>query len=1124
MLSISGNHIVNSNGCTVRLLGVDVSGMEYSPTGDGGPGRPTTTISGVVMTDYVSIITEAVQVWHANCIRFPFNQDYWFGCSNSNGTPNQTAYRAMIQAVINYCSNNNVYLDLDLHWSGQASTASAPCGSGWGASLSQQPMPDMNAVTLWSSVAATYANNPAVLFDVYNEPYPTTWALLKSGGTVPGTSGNFTTPGLQTIVNAVRTAGANNICIVGGLGYAYDLSPLLTAGNAVTQSSGNGILYSSHVYNNKGVTAGGWDPFVTTVTGTYPVFIEEFGAAAGDPANWDTQTIAWINGTNNKNYVYSAMAWAFSSDVGPTLLTSFSGYPTTSYHGAPVSTWLAQMNQTPTPNCSGGGNTSTFTPSATRTFTMTFTRTASATPTRTPTATPSRTATSTPTNTVGNTSTNTATRTSTNSPTRTASPTPTNTTANTATPSPTATATKTPSPTATPTVANTGTNTATRTPSNTATNSSTATATRTPTPSPTATPTNTTGNTSTASSTPTLSPTRTPTATPTATASASPTKTATNSPTATPSNTAGNTSTNSPTRTASNTPSTTPTPTATNSLTNTRTSTPTATATNSPTRTPTATPTRTSTNSPTPTVSSTFTDSPTGTVPPTNTATNSPSASPTSTTTRTPSNSPTSTATATATNTLPASTPTATNTPTNSRTNTPVNTATSSPTKTATATLTNSPSATATRTATNSPSATPTNTGTAQPSNTATDSPTPTLSATPTSTATKSPTPTSSNTATRTPTATSTHTGTAQPTDTPTATPTRTATNSPTLTPTKTATGTATNSPVSTLTPTATAVTVQITNGSSAPGNATLLAGSSNVPVLQFQLSNPDNSPLTINSLTLTALGSGNDGTGISNVSLYLDVNNDGVVDGPDQLLGTTAYSGNNGTATFNFTSGLPALGSAAYLVVDNFSGVASGTFQARITNITDLTGTNAAGGVNFNGAPLTGAVITVGAATATATNSPTHTPTAVNSNTPTKTPTNTPTRTSTLTFTNTATFTPTATITSTSSWTATFTFTPTATVAPKGNPTPVIFPNPAPGPTVNILPPPYLGSSNITVKVFTVAFRKVKEQNYGSIASGTTVPLDLTDKWGTPLASGMYYIMVTTNAGRSIGKLIVQK
>jgi hypothetical protein len=76
----------------------------------------------------------------------------------------------------------------------------------------------------------------------------------------------------------------------------------------------------------------------------------------------------------------------------------------------------------------------------------------------------------------------------------------------------------------------------------------------------------------------------------------------------------------------------------------------------------------------------------------------------------------------------------------------------------------------------------------------------------------------------------------------------------------------------------------------------------------------------------------------------------------------------------------------------------------------------------------------------------------------------------------------------------------------------------------VNILPPATNGPSNVTVKIFTVAFRLVQQKTYLNIASGTPVPLDLTDRKGSQLASGLYYVVVTTNAGQSIGKLLVTR
>ena len=87
-----------------------------------------------------------------------------------------------------------------------------------------------------------------------------------------------------------------------------------------------------------------------------------------------------------------------------------------------------------------------------------------------------------------------------------------------------------------------------------------------------------------------------------------------------------------------------------------------------------------------------------------------------------------------------------------------------------------------------------------------------------------------------------------------------------------------------------------------------------------------------------------------------------------------------------------------------------------------------------------------------------------------------------------------------------------------------VIYPNPAPGGTVNVLPPAYMGSSNVRVEIFTVAFRKVQDRTFTNIASGQAVTITLTDRWGSPLASGVYYIVVTTSKGRSIGKLLIQR
>jgi hypothetical protein len=85
-----------------------------------------------------------------------------------------------------------------------------------------------------------------------------------------------------------------------------------------------------------------------------------------------------------------------------------------------------------------------------------------------------------------------------------------------------------------------------------------------------------------------------------------------------------------------------------------------------------------------------------------------------------------------------------------------------------------------------------------------------------------------------------------------------------------------------------------------------------------------------------------------------------------------------------------------------------------------------------------------------------------------------------------------------------------------------VVYPNPVTGPTVNVLPPAYSGISDVQVEIFTIVFREVQNEIFRSIPSGVAVKVELTDRQGTPLANGLYYIVVIVDGHRSIGKLLV--
>jgi hypothetical protein len=59
-------------------------------------------------------------------------------------------------------------------------------------------------------------------------------------------------------------------------------------------------------------------------------------------------------------------------------------------------------------------------------------------------------------------------------------------------------------------------------------------------------------------------------------------------------------------------------------------------------------------------------------------------------------------------------------------------------------------------------------------------------------------------------------------------------------------------------------------------------------------------------------------------------------------------------------------------------------------------------------------------------------------------------------------------------------------------------------------------------VQVFTLSFRKAQDTTYYSWPSGKPMTLSLTGKDGNPLANGVYYVLVTVDGRRSVGKLLV--
>jgi hypothetical protein len=238
------------------------------------------------------------------------------------------------------------------------------------------------------------------------------------------------------------------------------------------------------------------------------------------------------------------------------------------------------------------------------------------------------------------------------------------------------------------------------------------------------------------------------------------------------------------------------------------------------------------------------------------------------------------------------------------------------------------------------------------------------------------------------------------------------------------------------------------------------LAGSNGVTAVQVTVNNSSGTTVTLTSLTVTT-GTGNT-SDITSVSVLINGSPAGL---PSVFTGSTA--------TLNLNNYVLQPSSQTLEILLSFSVNATGTYPMTISGVTGTSGNNGGQPVGFNGLSVSGYTVVV--------HQPTQTPT----------------------------FSPTSTVTSA----------PTPLAGKVG-----IYPNPVTGPTVQILPPLYNGISKVRVEVFTLAFRKVQDTPYSSWPSGTAVFLSLTGKDGNPLANGIYYVVVTTNSGRAIGKLLILK
>ena len=325
-IKVKGNTFVDQNGKTFQMRGVNVSGLE------------SVAIQGWSVSDPwggMKPVWSALQAWKVNSVRLPLNEASWLGytCVDSNGAtldpdPGKN-YRTTVAQTITEANAAGLYVIIDLHWSAPGTIC--PTDQNWMADTD-------HSIAFWTSIADTFKANPAVIFELYNEPVLTDstagWNAWLNGGaqtTVrPGGGKTYawTSAGMQQLLDAVRATGATNVVLCGGVSYSNVLTsfPSHIPVDPISQLGAAWHVYSFNIYVDPSPGTSTTN-MLAAVSTNVPLAITEVGDTdgAGATGSFVKKILTFADSTGYSYFGWTWNDWGQSSND---LILDSSGTPT----------------------------------------------------------------------------------------------------------------------------------------------------------------------------------------------------------------------------------------------------------------------------------------------------------------------------------------------------------------------------------------------------------------------------------------------------------------------------------------------------------------------------------------------------------------------------------------------------------------------------------------------------------------------------------------------------------------------------------------------------------------------------------------------------------------------------
>jgi endoglucanase len=320
-LRVRGASIVDGlgGGTPVKLVGVSRSGTEYTCIDGYGffdsphPNRMDTPA-----------MIAAIRSWDVNIVRVPLNEDCWLGINGPRRYVG-AVYRRVIKRYVAVLRRAGLYVILDLHVSAPGRLKSRSID--WMADADHAP-------AFWRSVAKTFRSDHGLIFDLYNEPNHIGWRCWRDGCRIrPHRDDNghavpaFRAAGMQALVDAVRSTGASQPLMLGGVNWSLDLSQWKAY---APRDPLHQLIASEHNYGGLAPCRAGCRTAILRTHRRYPVLVGELGETDCAHGYIDA-FMAWAD---REGLGYLGWAWdatapgSWTCRGGPSLITKYDGSPT----------------------------------------------------------------------------------------------------------------------------------------------------------------------------------------------------------------------------------------------------------------------------------------------------------------------------------------------------------------------------------------------------------------------------------------------------------------------------------------------------------------------------------------------------------------------------------------------------------------------------------------------------------------------------------------------------------------------------------------------------------------------------------------------------------------------------